>query len=200
MGSEQNILLGNKLGSPIEAIGTCILTLSSDFIFKLEKNFYVLSFSRNLISFSILMIFGYSFNFKDMSLFYNSKCVGNDILSYGLYLLGLQTDATYSSIHGQTGIKKCNINENSSMLWHRRLEHISIESIKRLVKYEALNTLEFADFNTCVGCIKGKQTNMSKKGANRSLSILEIIHTDIYCPNMDSCGQKYFITFIDDYS
>ena len=39
--SEQNILSGNKLGSPVEAIGTCILTLSSDFILKLERTFYI---------------------------------------------------------------------------------------------------------------------------------------------------------------
>ena len=36
--------------------------------------------------------------------------------------------------------------------------------------------------------------------ANRSSDILEIIHTDIRSPDMDSHGQKYFITFIDDYS
>lgn len=29
---------------------------------------------------------------------------------------------------------------------------------------------------------------------------MEIIHTDICCPDMDSYCQKYFITFIDDYS
>uniref|UniRef100_A0A2N9G0L4 Integrase catalytic domain-containing protein n=1 Tax=Fagus sylvatica TaxID=28930 RepID=A0A2N9G0L4_FAGSY len=46
----------------------------------------------------------------------------------------------------------------------------------------------------------GKQTNKSKKGANRSSDILEIIHTDICSPDMDSHGQKYFISFIDDYS
>ncbi|KAL4319722.1 hypothetical protein GQ457_18G015860 [Hibiscus cannabinus] len=49
-------------------------------------------------------------------------------------------------------------------------------------------------------CIKGKQTNKSKKGAKRSSTILEIIHSDICCPDMDVQGQKYFITFIDDYS
>jgi len=41
---------------------------------------------------------------------------------------------------------------------------------------------------------------MSKKGVNRSSSILEIIHTDICCSDMDARGQKYFITSIDDYS
>ena len=49
-------------------------------------------------------------------------------------------------------------------------------------------------------CIKGKQTNKSKKNANRSLNILEIMHTDICYPVMDMLGQKYFTTFIDDYS
>ncbi|KAL4295771.1 hypothetical protein GQ457_12G011150 [Hibiscus cannabinus] len=49
-------------------------------------------------------------------------------------------------------------------------------------------------------CIKGKQTNKSKKGAKRSSTILEIIHSDICCPDMDVQGQKYLITFIDDYS
>ena len=55
-------------------------------------------------------------------------------------------------------------------------------------------------FDTCISCIKGKQINKSKKGAQRSSDILEIIHTDICSPSMDSYGQKYFITFIDDYS
>ena len=67
VGSEQSILLGNKLGLHVEAIGTCILTLSSGFILKLERTFYVPSFSRNLISISRLVPFGYSFNFKDTS-------------------------------------------------------------------------------------------------------------------------------------
>jgi len=63
-----------------------------------------------------------------------------------------------------------------------------------------LNTLDFDNFKTCLDYIKGKQTNMSKKGANKSSSILEIIQTNICCPNMDARGHKYFITFIDDYS
>ncbi|KAK2420702.1 putative mitochondrial protein [Trifolium repens] len=202
VGSEKTVLSGSRMGSHVEAIGTCILILDNGFVLKLERTFYVPSFSRSLISVSRLVPFGYSFHFKDTSfeLFYNSKCVGNGILSDGLYRINLQNETIYSSMHVKTGIKRCNINENSSMLWHRRLGHISIERIKRLVKDGVLNTLDFADFETCVDCIKGKQTNISKKGANRSSSILEIIHTDICCPDMDAHGQKYFITFIDDYS
>ena len=60
MGSEKIILSGNKMGSHVEAIGTCYLTLNSGFVLELEKTFYVPSFSRNLISVSRLVPFGYS--------------------------------------------------------------------------------------------------------------------------------------------
>ena len=86
------------------------------------------------------------------------------------------------------------------MLWHRRLGHISIERMKKLVNDGVLSTLDFADFETCMNCIKGMQTNKSKRGAKRSTNLLEIIHIDICCPDMDANDLKYFITFIDDYS
>ena len=51
--------------------------------------------------------------------------------------------------------------------------------MKKLVSEGVLSTLDFSDFETCVLCIKGKQTNKSKKGAKRSTNLLEIIYTDI---------------------
>ena len=202
VGNELSILSGNKMGSPVEAIGTCTLTLDNGFVLVLERTFYVPSFSRNLISVSRLVPLGFSFTFQDnvFNLFYKSNNIGTGILADGLYRICLQNEATNNSLHVHIGTKRCNINEDSSMLWHRRLGHISIDRIKRLVKDGVLSTLDYTDFETCVDCIKGKQTNKSKKHANRSSNILEIIHTDICCPDMDMPGQKYFITFIDDYS
>ena len=91
-------------------------------------------------------------------------------------------------------------NEDSFMLWHRRLRYIFIERVKRLVNDEVLSVLDFTNFDTSVDCIKGKHTNKSKKGAKRSTNILEIIHLDICGPNMDLDGLKYFIFFIGNYS
>ena len=121
-------------------------------------------------------------------------------MSDGLYRIFLQNDTTYNSLHVQIGIKRCVVNEDSPILWHRRLGHISIDRIKRLVNDGVLSILDFTDFETCVDCIKGKQTNKSKRGSTRSSVILEIIHTDICSLDMDSHGHKYFISFIDDFS
>ena len=93
-------------------------------------------------------------------------------------------------MHVHTSTKRCVINEDSSMLWHLRLGHIFIQRIKRLVNDGVLSTLDFTDFHTCVDCIKGKQTNKSKKGAKKSTDILEIIHSDICCLDMDAYGPK----------
>ena len=202
MGSEQCIYFGNKMRSHVEGVRTCRLVLSSGFVLELEKTFYILSFSRNLISISKLVPLGYSFQFSDklFNLYYKFDIIENGTSSDGLFSLDLQNDTTHNALHVQTGIKQCVINEDSSILWHWRLGHIFIDRIKRLINDGVLSTLDFIDFDTCADNIKGKQTNKSKKCAKRSSTILEIIYSDIFCHDMGTHGQKYFITFIDDYS
>ena len=78
-------------------------------------------------------------------------------MSDGLFHIQLQNDVTYNFVHVTIGLKRCVVNEESSMLWHQRLGHISIERMKKLVNEGVLNTLDFIDFETCVHCIKGKQ-------------------------------------------
>ena len=80
------------MGSHVEAMGTCHLTLNGGFILELQMTFYVPSFSRNLILVSRLVPFGYSFHFSEtsFSLTYKSDCVRNGILSDGLYHIFLQ--------------------------------------------------------------------------------------------------------------
>ena len=87
MGSEQYIYSGNKMGSLVKAIGTCKLVLDTSFILILERTFYVPKFSRNLISISKLLHFGYCFKFSNngFELLYKSKPVGNSIISNGLF-------------------------------------------------------------------------------------------------------------------
>ncbi|KAL6334832.1 hypothetical protein AAG906_022821 [Vitis piasezkii] len=128
------------------------------------------------------------------SLIYKSECVGNGILSDGLYCIFLQNDTTHNSLHVQTGIKRCVVKEDSSTLWHRRLGHISIDRIKRLVNDGVLSTLDFTDFETCVDCIKGKQTNKSKRCATRS-STIRRSYILIYVIDR---GGEYYGRYLED--
>jgi len=188
----------------VEAVGTFRIVLSTGYVLDLEQTFYVPSFSRNLISVSKLISLGYSMNISGSSfdLNKNSIPVGKITIVDGLFKLHIcpNNPSSFVTMHGNSGMKRCVMNENSASLWHRRLGHISIERVKRLVKDGVLRSLDFADFGQCVDCIKGKQTNMSHKGARRSSELLEIIHTDICSPDLCSDGQKYFISFIDDFS
>ena len=87
------------------------------------------------------------------------------------------------------------------MLWHKRLGHISKQRIERLVSDEILDPLDFTNFDVCVNCIKGKQTNIRRLGANRTSNVLELIHIDI-CgsfPTASWNSQQYFISFIDSF-
>ena len=67
---------------------------------------------------------------------------------------------------------------------------------------EVLDSLDITDFQVCIKCIKGKQIEKRKLGANRCTYVLELIQIDICRPFPIASwnGQRYFITFIDDYS
>ena len=101
----------------MEAIGTCGLKLSSSFVLQLEKTFYVPSFSKNLFSISAFIPLGISCNFKDtgFTLLIKSEVIDYGILCDGLYLVQIIV-----------GIKRSVMNEESSLLWHQILGHISI--------------------------------------------------------------------------
>ncbi|KAF8405032.1 hypothetical protein HHK36_009928 [Tetracentron sinense] len=88
------------------------------------------------------------------------------------------------------------------MLWHRRLGHLSKKRLESLVKSEVLEPLDFSDFETYIDCIKGKMTKSRNLDVVRSTGLLDLIHTDICgpLPTASRGGQRYFISFIDDFS
>ena len=86
-------------------------------------------------------------------------------------------------------------------MWHKRLGHISKERVERLINSKILPHLDSNDLEICVDCVKEKLTKTKKNGTTRSQNLLEIVHTNISGPYSSTlCGNKYFITFIDDFS
>ena len=65
----------------------------------------------------------------------------------------------------------------------------------RKKKNEILHDLDFTNLNIYVDCIKGKQTKHTKKGATRSIQLLEIMHIDICGPfDVNSFEKKKILT------
>ena len=55
-------------------------------------------------------------------------------------------------------------NENSYILWHKRLGYIFEKRIDMLLNDRILDTLDKTDNNISIGCTKGKTTNNRKVG------------------------------------
>ena len=168
---------------------------------------FIPSLRGNLISVSSLDRLGYSFHFRGgkVDIFSNSVLIGNDVLFGNLYSLNLHHGplSDSSSVNYVVGCKRARMNLSSSMLWHKRLGHISRQRLERLVRDGVLSNLDFSDFETCVVCLKGKMTTKNiKEKIDRCGSTLDLIHTNICGPLTPTAleGYKYFITFIDDFS
>jgi len=198
--------MGNRMKALVEAVKTYYLKLNTEHHLDLLETLYVPCLSRNVVSLFKFDVTGYSFNFGNVcfSLFKHNHLIGIFVLCDGLYKLKLDGlhDETILTLHHNVDTKRSSMNEWSAFLWHKRLGHISREKMERLIKNEILSDLDFTDQNICVDCSKEKQTKYTKKWATRSTQLLEIMHTNICGPfDVNSFEkERYFITFIDDYS
>ncbi|KAI5317803.1 hypothetical protein L3X38_037510 [Prunus dulcis] len=91
-------------------------------------------------------------------------------------------------------------------IWHRRLGHLNFASMKKMQQTQMV--LGLPDFSekegVCEGCVyrKSHREPFENEKPWRAKNPLELIHTDVCGPmqNESIGGNKYFITFIDDYS
>jgi hypothetical protein len=96
--------------------------------------------------------------------------------------------------------------EASLALWHRRLGHISEETILQMDKGGTVAGMFItnANRNECIACPKGKQTREIIPGvtAERAQEVLGRVFSEIYGPIRPETheGYRYFATFTDDYS
>ena len=77
---------------------------------------------------------------------------------------------------------------------------MSKERINKIIKENVI--LYFDNFDhDCNDCVKGKITKKTNRYFTHSKEVLEIIYININGPLKNTlCGNKYFITFINDFS
>ncbi|WRX11446.1 Integrase [Theobroma cacao] len=97
--------------------------------------------------------------------------------------------------------------ENDSWLWHRRLGHVSMHTMSKLIKKNlvaGLSKLKFEKDRVCDACQLGKQvrTSFKTKKIMSTSRPLELLHIDLFGPiNTTSLGGKsYGFVIVDDYS
>ncbi|GJU93916.1 putative ribonuclease H-like domain-containing protein [Tanacetum coccineum] len=96
---------------------------------------------------------------------------------------------------------------DESKLWHRRLEHINLKTINKLVKGNLVRGLPlklFENNQTCVACQKGKQHRASYKSkiVSSISQPLHMLHMDLFGPTFVKSLMKkmYCLVVTDDYS
>ena len=80
------------------------------------------------------------------------------------------------------------------------MAHVSFRSLKYMAKHNLIS-YKIEDKRTCEICIQAKMTR--KKAfpkVERNTNLLELLHSNICELNDIWGGNRYFITFIDDYS
>jgi hypothetical protein len=161
---------------------------------------HVPQMKNNLISMSKLISKGFKVEFD------KDGCKANDARRVvvaearrdkNLYLLNVKVHKDMAHI--------ANSLDEGVMLWHERLGHLNMVSLKELdAMVDGMNLKEVPLHHICEGCIKGKhkKTSFPKDGATRASQLLEIVHIDVCGPMRTTShgGARYFLTFIDDFS
>ena len=91
---------------------------------------------------------------------------------------------------------------DSVSLWHNRLAHIGISTMKRMIKCGLISCDNINNFDKCEICVKSKIVKKPFHSVERNFELLDLGHSDICELNgmLTRGGNRYFITFIDDYS
>lgn len=90
--------------------------------------------------------------------------------------------------------------------WHRTLGHVNFKYLSILCKDQILDGIPKeieSEYMKCRVCIENKMHNVPfENNRYRAREILEIVHTDLNGPHTTEGlnGEKYFLTFVDDYS
>lgn len=105
---------------------------------------------------------------------------------------------------------KANISNKQDMTvkekLHRKLGHINFHNLEIMCKNKSLDGLPEeieSKFLKCATCIENKMHNLPFQNNRRKAEdILQIVHTDLNGPHQTTGnrGEKYFLSFIDDYS
>jgi hypothetical protein len=166
--------------------------------------FLVDSLDYNLLSVSQLCKMGYNCLFTNVgvTVFRRSddSIAFKGVLDIQLYLVDFNDK--------KAELDTCLIAKtNMGWLWHRRLAHVGMKNLHKLLKREhilGLTNVHFEKDRICSACQAGKQVGVHHPHKNIMMTDnpLELLHMDLLDPiayiSIDM--SKYYLVIVDDYS
>ncbi|CAA7045320.1 unnamed protein product [Microthlaspi erraticum] len=190
------ILLGDNHSIMSHGQGSIRLNTHGGSINVLHNVRYVPQLRRNLISTGTLDKFGFKHEGGDgkVRYFKNNKTALRGNLINGLYFLDGETVLSES----------CNVEKkfDKTALWHSRLGHMGINSLRILSGKGLIDRKEVKDLQFCEHCVMGKAKKLSfNVGKHTTVDALGYIHADLWgSPNVTPSlsGKQYFLSIVDD--
>ena len=163
---------------------------------------YVEGIKHNLLSISQLCDKGYQVMFKSNTC---EICLPN---TEEVMLVGKRVNNVYLlDISSPWSIGCLLSKQDESWLWHRRIAHIHMNNLNKLISKDlviGLPKLKFEKDHICEACQKGKQVKSSFQIKNvvSSLKPLELLRMDLFGPSrtMNLGGNYYALVIVDDFS
>ena len=127
----------------------------------------------------------------------NGMYVGKSYVNDGLFKLNVMT--LKPKINNEASFSAYLL--ESFNLWHDRLGHFNFNSLRKLINMKHIPTFQIDLKYKCKTCVKAKTTRSSFQTIKRNTKPLDLIHSDIcdFKSIQTRGGNKYVITFIDDY-
>jgi transposase InsO family protein len=196
--SQQTITFGDGNQGLVKGLGK--IAISPDH--SISNVFLVDSLDYNLLSVSQLWKMGYSCLFTDVgvTVFRRSddSVAFKGVLEGQLYLVDFNKAELDTCLIAKT---------NMGWLWHRRLAHVGMKNLQKLLKGEhilVLTNVHFEKDRVCSACQAGKEVGAHHPHNNIMTTdrTLELLHMDLFgsIAYISIGGSKYCLVIVDDYS
>jgi transposase InsO family protein len=162
------------------------------------------SLKFNLLAVTQLCDFGYKCSFTKDDVVVTSLDGKNHIFTgfryEDVYLVDFATK--------EANLSTCLFTQSSlGWLWHRRLGHVGMKQLNRLIKHDlvvGLKNVKFEKDKLCSACQAGKQVanGHPSKSVMSTERPLELLHIDLFGPTTYRSigGNCYCLVVVDDYS
>ncbi len=195
-----SVTFGDNSKGKILGIGS----VGKDSSTSIEDILLVQSLKHNLLSISQLCDKG------NIVVFKSRKCLVIRESDNEIIMRGKRIDNVYLVDLNETSSKfaKCFISkEEDTWLWHRRIAHINMNHLNKLVSQDlvvGVPKMKFEKDAICDACQMGKQTKASFKSKKvvSTTRPLELLHMDLFGPSRVKSlgGNLYAYVIVDDYS